>query len=451
MRQRVALARALAQDADVLLMDEPFGALDAMTRDLLHEVLEGIWRRRQLSIVFVTHEVREAVRLGDRVVLLSSRPGRVIGEFEVGFDRPRGMDSAGDRRAGHQDQGPAAGGDHPPWPLRPPGNQRPRWPGWTGWIRPRRSRPGGTGARIWAAAWPKLLALGSALAIWELVYLSGFKHDDPARPGTTIPTCGTSCTTRCSGRRIGTTLRSVVIGFALALVIGTVLGALVSRIRPLRAGFGSLITALQTLPRSSGCRSPSSCSARTRPRSCSSIVVTATPSIANGLIAGADYVPPLLLRAGKTMGLRRLALYRYVILPATLPAFVGGLKQGWAFGWHGLIAAEIVVIILGQPSLGMLLNNDQDQADMARAIAIIIVILIIGIAVDLLFNVVNGRIRRRWGVLRPTATPRLAGRSWPGGDAAARWSAASGSGRDPLRAGVHVHGLAAQEADQRHA
>jgi NitT/TauT family transport system ATP-binding protein len=94
MRQRVALARALAQDADVLLMDEPFGALDAMTRDLLHEVLEGIWRRRNLSIVFVTHEVREAVRLGDRVVLLSSRPGRVIGEFEVGFDRPRGMDSA---------------------------------------------------------------------------------------------------------------------------------------------------------------------------------------------------------------------------------------------------------------------------------------------------------------------------------------------------------------------
>jgi NitT/TauT family transport system ATP-binding protein len=94
MRQRVALARALAQDADVLLMDEPFGALDAMTRDLLHEVLEGIWRRRQLTILFVTHEVREAVRLGDRVVLLSSRPGRVIGEFGVDFERPRGMDAA---------------------------------------------------------------------------------------------------------------------------------------------------------------------------------------------------------------------------------------------------------------------------------------------------------------------------------------------------------------------
>src|SRR6204780_5048106 len=94
MRQRVALARALAQDADILLMDEPFGALDAMTRDLLHEVLEGIWRRRQLSILFVTHEVREAVRLGDRVVLLSSRPGRVIGEFGVDLERPRRIDSS---------------------------------------------------------------------------------------------------------------------------------------------------------------------------------------------------------------------------------------------------------------------------------------------------------------------------------------------------------------------
>jgi NitT/TauT family transport system ATP-binding protein len=94
MRQRVALARSLGQEADVLLMDEPFGALDAMTRDLLHEVLEGIWRRRGLTVLFVTHEVREAVRLGDRVVLLSSRPGRVIGDFKVDLARPRGMDSA---------------------------------------------------------------------------------------------------------------------------------------------------------------------------------------------------------------------------------------------------------------------------------------------------------------------------------------------------------------------
>jgi NitT/TauT family transport system ATP-binding protein len=93
MRQRVALARALAQDADVLLMDEPFGALDAMTRDILHDELERIWREKSLTILFVTHNVREAVRLGDRVVLLSSRPGRVIEEFAVAGERPRRIDS----------------------------------------------------------------------------------------------------------------------------------------------------------------------------------------------------------------------------------------------------------------------------------------------------------------------------------------------------------------------
>jgi NitT/TauT family transport system ATP-binding protein len=93
MRQRVALARALAQDADILLMDEPFGALDAMTRDILHDELERIWREQELTVVFVTHNVREAVRLGDRVVLLSSRPGRVIEDFDVEHRRPRRIDS----------------------------------------------------------------------------------------------------------------------------------------------------------------------------------------------------------------------------------------------------------------------------------------------------------------------------------------------------------------------
>jgi NitT/TauT family transport system permease protein len=254
------------------------------------------------------------------------------------------------------------------------------------------------GAKVWAAAWPKLLALVLALAIWQIVYLSGFKSAILPGPATTLTDLWHQLHGALLWTAIGTTLRRAVIGFAIALVIGTVVGALVSRIRPLRAAVGSLITALQTLPSIVWVPFAIILFGANTTAILFVIVMTAAPAIANGLIAGADFLPPLLLRAGKTMGLRRVSLYRHVIMPATLPAYVNGLKQGWVFGWHGLIAAEIVVIILGQPSLGVLLSNDQDQADMAGAIAIILVILIIGIAVDVLFNAVNGRIRNRWGV-----------------------------------------------------
>jgi NitT/TauT family transport system ATP-binding protein len=93
MRQRAALARALAQNAGLLLMDEPFGALDAITRDLLHDELESLWIDRGFTVLFVTHNVREAARLGDTIVLLTSRPGRVAATYPVALPRPRRIDS----------------------------------------------------------------------------------------------------------------------------------------------------------------------------------------------------------------------------------------------------------------------------------------------------------------------------------------------------------------------
>jgi len=93
MRQRVALARALAQDARVLLMDEPFAALDAITRDVLHDELVRVWQENGLTVVFVTHNVREAVRLGQRVELMSSRPGRFVRRWVVDIEGPRRIES----------------------------------------------------------------------------------------------------------------------------------------------------------------------------------------------------------------------------------------------------------------------------------------------------------------------------------------------------------------------
>jgi len=134
------------------------------------------------------------------------------------------------------------------------------------------------------------------------------------------------------------------------------------------------------------------------------MVLGAAPSIANGLITGVDYTPPLLLRAGQTMGLRGVTLYRYLILPASLPAYVAGMKQGWAFAWRSLMAGCRLVLILGQPSLGVLLDNDQNLQDFAGLGSIVIVILVIGILVDTLFSKADLAIRRRRGLLPPGAT-----------------------------------------------
>ena len=151
MRQRVALARALAQERNVLLMDEPFGALDAITRDLLHDELERVWRDAGCPIVFVTHNVREAVRLGDRVVLLSSRPGRVAAEFVI--DRPpppphRFARGGGDRRDYHR---PPARGGAPPWSRR----RKLIGPGSPGDAKARRARPSSIGRwTAWTGSTP---------------------------------------------------------------------------------------------------------------------------------------------------------------------------------------------------------------------------------------------------------------------------------------------------------
>jgi len=252
--------------------------------------------------------------------------------------------------------------------------------------------------KAWNAFWPKLLAIAIVLAVWELIHLSGWKKLIFPAPGPTLANLWDQLQTAQLWHAIATTGERAVIGFGLAVIIGGVIGALVSRIAPLRAAVGSLITGLQTLPSIAWFPFAIILFGLTTTTILFVIVLGAAPSIANGLIAGVDYTPPLLLRAGKMMGLRRLSLYRYLILPASLPAFVAGLKQGWAFAWRSLVAGELLVVIANQPSLGVLLSTYQDQADMESATSIIIVILILGIIVDMLFGVADRAIRRRWGL-----------------------------------------------------
>jgi len=252
--------------------------------------------------------------------------------------------------------------------------------------------------RAWKATWPKVAAIALVLVIWELIALSGWKKLIFPAPGPTLANLWDQLGTALLWHAMATTLYRALIGFALALLVGSVVGALVSRIGPLRAAVGSLLTGLQTMPSIAWFPFAIILFGLTTQAIMFVIILGAAPSIANGLIAGVDYTPPLLLKAGHMMGLRRLSLYRHLILPASLPSFVAGLKQGWAFAWRSLMAGELLVVIANQPSLGVLLQTDQDQADLASATAIMIVILIIGIAVDSAFSAADRSLRRRWGL-----------------------------------------------------
>jgi NitT/TauT family transport system permease protein len=257
--------------------------------------------------------------------------------------------------------------------------------------------------RIWATVWPKLLAIGLVIGVWEIIHLTGWKQFVLPGPATVFANLWNQMQHAQLWQAIDITMRRAVIGFALSVLIGAVIGALVSRIKPLRAATGSLITAMQTMPSIAWFPFAIILFGATTNAIIFVIVLGSAPSVANGLITGVDYIPPLLLRAGKTMGLSRVATYRHLILPASLPSFVSGLKQAWAFAWRSLMAGELLVIILGQPSIGALLSAAQDQSDMASAIAIMIVILALGIIIDMLFSKADAEIRRRRGMTDPAS------------------------------------------------
>jgi NitT/TauT family transport system permease protein len=263
-------------------------------------------------------------------------------------------------------------------------------------------RPGGGrgrfAIRFWNAFWPKVLAIGLVLGIWEIITLSGYKKNIWPATGPTLVNLWDQAKTGTLWNALANTLESAVIGFAVAIVVGCLIGSLVSRIYVLRAAVGSLITGLQTMPSIAWVPFAALLFGNNNSAILFLIILGAAPSIANGLITGVDYTSPLLLKAGQMMGLRRLSLWRHLIMPASLPVFVAGLKQGWAFGWRSLMAGELIVLVFNHPTLGELLNNYQSLSDLQSATAIIVVIFIIGIFVDGLFGLADTSIRKRWGL-----------------------------------------------------
>jgi NitT/TauT family transport system permease protein len=253
--------------------------------------------------------------------------------------------------------------------------------------------------RLWENLWPQLAALAFVLLLWQLVVTLELRPPWVLPgPGQVLPRLVEELGDDLP-LAIATTLRRAISGYVLALGIGLLIGLAIVRWRRLRTAVASMITGLQTMPSIAWFPFAILLFGLSEEAILFVIVLGAAPSVANGLIHGVDHIPRLLLRAGRVLGARRMNWYRFVVLPAALPSFVGGMKQAWAFAWRSLMAGELLVIIAQQPSLGVQLQFQRELADAEGMLATMIVILVIGIVVDqLVFGQMERRIRKRRGL-----------------------------------------------------
>lgn len=254
---------------------------------------------------------------------------------------------------------------------------------------------------LWSLAWPKLAAVTLALAAWQALVWTGWRPEYVLPgPGAVLGRLADDLAGADLPAAVAITLRRAVLGYGLAVLAGVALGAAVARARVLRAAVGSLITGFQTMPSIAWFPIAILLFQLSETAILFVVALGAAPAIANGLIAGIDHIPPLLLRAGRVLGARGFAFYRHVVFPASLPSFVVGLKQGWAFAWRSLMAGELLVIIAGRPSIGVRLQFARELSDAEGLLAAMIVILLIGIVVDgLLFGAIERTIRKRRGLV----------------------------------------------------
>jgi len=259
-------------------------------------------------------------------------------------------------------------------------------------------RPHGA-RRVWSWLWPKLAALALFIAAWQLVVWSGWRPDY-LLPGPlpVFQRLSEDLTQPAFYAGVAITLRRALVGYAIAIAIGSVIGVLVARAPIVRKAVGHAILGLQSMPSIAWLPLAILLFQQSEGAVLVVVILGAAPAVATGLLAGVDHVQPLLVRVGRVMGARGIQLYRYVILPAALPGYVGGLKQGWAFAWRSLMAAEIINIIANQPSIGQQLQFAHDFADSQQLLALMIVIFSIGVTVDLAFGFADRAIRRRRGL-----------------------------------------------------
>lgn len=255
--------------------------------------------------------------------------------------------------------------------------------------------------RALRSATPKLCAAAVLLGVWQVVVSLRLQSTRvipaPVDVGRSLVDLGRQGEIT---RAATTSLRRGVVGFTIALLIGTPLGLLVARVRPVRLGIGSLVAGLQSLPSVTWVPVGIVWFGISETTVVFVVVMGAFPSIAQGIVAAIDQMPPLLVRVGRSMGARGPALYRHVIIPAALPGYIAGMKQAWAFSWRSLMGAELIArshdLGLG---LGQLLDNARQLSDTALMMSSVFLILAVGIAVDtFVFAPLDRAVRTRRGL-----------------------------------------------------
>ncbi|ELS57556.1 ABC transporter permease [Streptomyces viridochromogenes] len=250
---------------------------------------------------------------------------------------------------------------------------------------------------------PPVVAIALVLGIWQLLVSTGVAGD-PTKLPSPSDVWGELRESWLQGtlhEYIWTSVSRGLLGFLLALAIGTPLGLVVARVKFVRAAIGPILSGLQSLPSVAWVPPAVIWLGLNDSMMYAVILLGAVPSIANGLVSGVDQVPPLFLRAGRTLGATGLKGTWHIVMPAALPGYLGGLKQGWAFSWRSLMAAEIIA---SSPDLGVglgqLLENGRQTSSMSMVFFAILLILIVGIAIDLLiFSPLERWVLRSRGLL----------------------------------------------------
>lgn len=248
---------------------------------------------------------------------------------------------------------------------------------------------------------PPVVALVLFVALWQAVWASAIVEEFkiPA-PVSVWDSVANVAATGEVWSILWTSISRAFLGFLIALLIATPLGLLVAKVKVVRSAIGPLLSGLQSLPSVAWVPAAVLWFGLTDATIYFVVLAGSIPSIANGLVAGIDQIPPILPRVGRVLGARGLTNAWHILLPAALPGYLAGCKQGWAFSWRSLMAAEIIAAgpLLGI-GLGAFLKEGSDFNDISKVFAAIVLILVVGIGIELLlFRPIERRVLRARGL-----------------------------------------------------